>query len=236
MQEENADTQAVIRPPEWGLKRCSLTAWRWKAYLPGRFLRFTSAPLPVCQLDFATLLVWQPPLRPLEHRGRVAEFVILVRGQAAEVSVPLLGPAREWWMVGQHKKLCMRGAVHWTGGGEVKTRPQCGEPTGLQNIQSWAGEVTVEEGATGRGFRGRRQGILGQLVDPVALLKREAELKSSFFHCKKWFQSPSNHRQSRFVAFCFACKLFTWRSLSGNLFAVNEAAARHVDPALRQHE
>lgn len=187
MQEENAETQAVIRPPEWGLKPCSLTAWGWEAYLSGRSLGFTSAPLPVRQLDFATHLVWQPPLRPLEHRGRVAEFIILVRGQAAEVSVLFLGPTGKRRMVGQHKKLCMRGAVHWTGGGEVKTRPQCGEPTGLQNIQSWAGEVAVEEGAAGRGFRGRRQGIPGQLVDPVALLKREAELKSSFFHCKKWF-------------------------------------------------
>lgn len=75
----------------------------------------------------------------------------------------------------------------------------------------------------------------GTTCRPRSLVEKRGWTQISFFSLQEMNQSICDP-QSRFVAYCFACKLFTWWSSSGSLFAVNEAAAGHVDPALRQDE
>lgn len=203
------DTNDLI----WWFNIRLINRQRWKVvYLSGCSLWFTPAPLPVCQLNFPTLLVWQPPLCPLEHGRRVGEIVILMSGQrrdTAEVAIISVVLVREWRAVSQRlsspgycfqQKFCMRGAVHWAGGAEIKIGPQVGEPTTFECIKTCIREVTVEAVVIGRILKGRtvvRHGGMWQLVHSIALLEGKVELKSSFLHCeKKRFRIIILHRQA----------------------------------------
>lgn len=208
-----------------------LIKWQsWKAvYLSGCPLWFTPAPLPVCQLDFPTLLVRQPPLGPLKHGWRVGEIVVLVRGQqrgTAEVIAMSKVLVREWRAISRplsstshslQQKLCMRGAIYWAGGAEIKTRPQIGETTTLQPIKTSIRKVTAEEVVTGRDFKGWavvRHGGMGQLVHSIALLEGKPELKSPFLHCNNTKQFRENKQSKQYITlgnlfrtcWCFVAK------------------------------
>lgn len=117
------------------------------------------------------------------------------RRDAAEVVVISVVLVREWRAIGPRLsstglqwKVSLRGAVHGTGGAEIKIRPQAGEPTTFQCIKPGVREITVKEAVISRLLKGwtvMRRGGVGQLVNSIALLERKVELKSSFHCCAK---------------------------------------------------
>lgn len=110
----------------------------------------------------------------------------------------------------------------------LRAHPPLGHPAGGERSHSWSR-------CHKPGFPRLETRRRGTTCRPRSLVGRRGWTQISFFSLQEMDQSICQP-QSEFVTFCFACKLFTWWSPSGSLFAVNEAAAWHVDPALRQDE